>query len=83
MDTLDNICFENNFKPNFLKIDVEGAEYEVLEGAIKVLKSVNNIMIEITRNKNNVFNLLFKLEFKEIPLKEETSNYFFKKTNNY
>ena len=41
-DTLNNICSQHNFKPNFIKIDVEGAEYDVLKGASNILKNVIN-----------------------------------------
>ena len=51
-DTIDNICIQNNFLPNFIKIDVEGAEYDVLMGASSILKNVNSLMVEVSRNKN-------------------------------
>jgi FkbM family methyltransferase len=35
---------------NFLNIDVQGYEYEVLEGSIETLKKVDYIMCEINRN---------------------------------
>lgn len=37
-DTLDNYCEKYHLKPNFLKIDVEGNELEVLKGGINTLK---------------------------------------------
>ena len=37
-EILDDFCFEKNIKPNFIKIDVEGAGDKVLKGASKVIK---------------------------------------------
>ena len=47
--TLDTFCREANIKPEVLKIDVEGAEYEVLKGASKTLESVKVIVMETHR----------------------------------
>lgn len=35
--TLDSFCASSNFHPDFLKMDVEGAEYDVLVGAQRVI----------------------------------------------
>ena len=43
VDTLDNICKEQDFYPTFLKIDVEGAELEVFQGATNILNSIKCI----------------------------------------
>lgn len=46
-DTLDNIVFESGAdRVDFLKIDVEGAEVEVLEGARGVLSVTKKVAIE-------------------------------------
>lgn len=37
-ETLDNYCKENELKPDFLKIDVEGNELNVFKGAVNTLK---------------------------------------------
>ena len=78
-DTLDNICFQNNFLPNFVKIDVEGAEYDVLLGAKNILKNVKAIMVEISSNENDVFSLLHSLSFKKMNVLNESKNIFFVK----
>jgi FkbM family methyltransferase len=45
--TLDNVLKNLNLKKiDFVKIDVEGAEYEVLLGAAKSLRYINYILIE-------------------------------------
>ena len=44
LDVLDNYA---HLKPNFVKLDVEGAEVNALEGARKVLAQVPNLYIEI------------------------------------
>ncbi len=49
-DTLDNFCNEMNIDfIDFMKIDVQGAEYLVLEGAEKLLskKAIKNIQLEV------------------------------------
>ena len=78
-DTLDNICLQNNFLPNFVKIDVEGAEYDVLLGAKNILKSVKAIMVEISSNEDNVLSLLNSLSFKKMNVLNKSKNIFFVK----
>lgn len=36
-DTLDSVCIENNFHPDVIKIDTQGTELFILEGASKCL----------------------------------------------
>lgn len=38
--SIDSFCSENELRPELIKIDVEGAEISVLEGAAEVLQSV-------------------------------------------
>ena len=78
-DTLDNICAQNKFVPNFIKIDVEGAEYDVLKGAKHVLKDVNAIMVEISSNEDVIFSLLNNLGFKKMNVLNKSKNIFFLK----
>ena len=50
-NTLDSLLLENGIKEvNWIKIDVEGAEFEVLKGATNKLLSSKDIslLIEIT-----------------------------------
>ena len=49
--SLKNFCETNKIRSiDFLKIDVEGYEYDVLRGAKTLLKNINFIMIEIQKN---------------------------------
>lgn len=49
---LDNFCIKNNIKKiDILKIDVEGFELQVLQGANKILNKTNYVLIEIQNNK--------------------------------
>ena len=63
-----------------IKIDVEGAELEVLEGIEDKLKKCKFLFIEITnKNKNEAFELLKKLSFDVIIDSDEyVGNYVFK-----
>lgn len=67
MDTLDNILDQHKIKPNFLKIDVEGFEKEVLEGGNEsILNSRHiNLILEynrhILRKKGEPYSSVIKL----------------------
>lgn len=37
-ETLDNICMENNFNPDVVKIDTQGTELNILKGSVNLLK---------------------------------------------
>lgn len=37
--TIDTFCDENSISPDFLKLDTEGSEFEILQGAEKALKN--------------------------------------------
>ena len=57
-NTLDNLLEQNGIRPenvNWIKIDVEGAEYEVLRGAHNVLSNSNDLtlIIEVHGSNNN------------------------------
>ena len=43
--TLDDLCTENNIKPEVIKIDVHGAEWKVLKGGEKILKEKTKIIL--------------------------------------
>lgn len=56
-DTLDNYCKKNKVTPDFIKCDVEGAEFLVLKGGKDTLaNSKPAIMIELLRKWTKCFN---------------------------
>jgi FkbM family methyltransferase len=42
--TIDTYCTKRNIKPNFIKIDAESAEFEILKGMTQVLKKYSPII---------------------------------------
>ena len=66
-DTLDNILQSFRIdKVNMVKIDINGHEYQVIEGARNMLKNYKPIILmeETLENKQKVFNFLQKLGYK-------------------
>ena len=69
--SLKNFCKIQKIKRiDFLKVDVEGYEYEVLKGAKEIIKNVKFIMLEVQKNdmyanysKNKIENFLKKNNF--------------------
>ena len=56
---LDDFLKKENFSPDFIKIDVEGAELNVLKGAINTIKKNGPIIyLEILKDKRGIFKLL-------------------------
>lgn len=54
-------------KIRLIKIDVEGAEFEVIKGAVKTLKNSKPILlIEIKKNKFKILKLLKHLGYREL-----------------
>ena len=87
--TIDTICDEYDIKPDFLKIDVEGAELSVLKGAQKTLKNVQSLMVEVSENKEKIVKILKAHNFKAFDSKgenisnsvpDDNQNIFFYKT---
>jgi FkbM family methyltransferase len=65
-DTIDSLLIDLKIKEvNWIKIDVEGAEYDVLLGAVKTLTNNNiNLIIEVRlANKDKVSNFLKSLGY--------------------
>jgi FkbM family methyltransferase len=64
--TIDAYCRENNFRPSFIKIDVEGHEEKLLEGASETLLSAKPVLlveIEIRHiGEEKILRLLSKIE---------------------
>jgi FkbM family methyltransferase len=62
--TIDSYVGRHGLKPDFLKIDVEGCEYDVLLGATDTLRSVRALMVEVTMQHDAVAKLLCGAGFK-------------------
>ena len=64
--SLDNLIKEFSLpNPNVLKIDVDGIELSILEGAKDCLKSVRQILIEVDKhNELEIINFLASHDFK-------------------
>jgi FkbM family methyltransferase len=62
--TLDAYCEAHGLAPDFVKIDVEGAEESVLLGAVGTLRRHRPIvLVEITRRHKEIYELLRGLEY--------------------
>ena len=66
--TLDSICSTFRItKPKYLKIDVDGLEYNIINGAKEILKNLKSLLIEVDKTDNkqesNIFKLLDKNGF--------------------
>lgn len=56
--TLDSYVSQNGLSPDFLKIDVEGHEHDVLMGAAETLRHVRALMVEVAFQGNEVETIL-------------------------
>jgi FkbM family methyltransferase len=58
--TIDQLMMERGLKPSFIKIDVEGYEGKVLQGAMKTIETCRPvIMIEIEKRHNRSYGDIF------------------------
>ena len=71
--TLDLIpSIFNIKKPKYLKIDVDGLEYEILLGANKILDNINSVLIEIDEgDKQKSKDIISLLKNKKFKLEKE------------
>ena len=61
--TIDQLIFKKKYLKSveFIKIDAEGAEYEILCKSLKTIRKFKPVIhCEVTRKKSNIFNLLKK-----------------------
>jgi len=75
--TLDEFLQDKSV--DFLKMDIEGYELQALQGAVNVLAKINKLMVEVTENHEQVFDLLNSLGFslqneRGEPVDKETCN---------
>jgi FkbM family methyltransferase len=69
--SIDKVLEETEVDPRLVKIDVEGAEYEVLRGMLQTLRSAKpTLVFESSHPKNrvNCFSLLESLNYEIMPL---------------
>ena len=54
MTTIDSVLARNNVKPpQFMKMDIQGAEFLALRGAVKTLRTVEILVIEVAIHQYN------------------------------
>lgn len=89
IDTLENICLDYDFTPDFIKMDIEGFELELVEGSYDFLKKLKPVLaLELhvkklgDRNKDpgKVLNMLEEIGYVLYPDKKHISN-ILKKTD--
>jgi FkbM family methyltransferase len=66
VDTIDNIANCKGYQIDFAKIDVEGAELMVLYGMTNTLQNIKAIMIEISEDHQEIFDIMEKNKFKRV-----------------
>lgn len=67
VDTIDNYCLSNDIKYiDFIKIDTEGNDLGVLEGAKNMLQNGNIGLIHFEFNEMNIVSKAFLRDFKKI-----------------
>ena len=77
--TIDQLVFEKYKlkKVDFIKIDTEGAEYEILTKSVRTLKKFKPaIYCEITRKTNNILSLLKKCGYEFFTISNERKHRF-------
>ena len=66
MTTLDIFCGDTINQIDFLKIDVEGHEYEVLKGAANLIEADKISIIQFEFNEFNIFSRTFMFDFYQV-----------------
>ena len=69
--TLDTYVASTAVQPDFMKIDVEGFELEVLQGSQHTLKMVRAFMVEVTERHDEVGAFILAAGFR---MKDEAGN---------
>lgn len=88
--TLDDYCFKKNIFPDFVKIDVEGADLLVIKGFIKTLKEKRiNLLLELhhkilsEKEVKELINLFDSLGYKISSVWRDEKGYVLKKVIDY
>ncbi len=67
LESLDNICIKNNIENiDFLKIDTEGHEFDVLRGSIQMINKGRIKIIQFEFNEMNIISRVFLKDFYQI-----------------
>jgi FkbM family methyltransferase len=74
---LDSICSPKEIK--LLKIDAEGSEYQILKGSRKTLKKMKCIILEASKKRDKIIDLLNEEQFNIQEMKFTTYLYAYKK----
>ena len=62
--SVDCFCKEYNIKPTHIKLDVDGNELDILSGAVKTLKDVQSVIVEVElKNKEAFISFMEKNRF--------------------
>jgi FkbM family methyltransferase len=62
--TGDEFCRANGLQPDFVKIDIEGAELEALQGMSATVESARpRLMVEVSREIDNTFDWLLSRDY--------------------
>jgi len=63
--TVDAFIEEHTIYPNYLKIDVDGQEWEVIQGMAKILENIHlrSVLVEINNNRQEIFNAFWAAGF--------------------
>lgn len=69
--TLDQYVSEKGITPDFVKIDIEGYEYQALAGMRTTLQSLKGLMVEVSERQPEVADLLLSAGFR---MKDERGN---------
>ena len=72
--TIDQFCENEGILPDFIKIDVDGAEYDLLNGAHQVLSAIGKLKIAICTYHQSGDEDLFKDLFKKYNIDALPSN---------
>ncbi len=77
VDTLHNILEKEGLKKNinFIKMDIEGFETEVLSQSVNIIKNANTIAIELHNTKQEVDRILSKYGFHFNPISKRIIYY--------
>jgi FkbM family methyltransferase len=77
VDTLENILKKAGLKKriNFIKMDIEGFETEVLSQSIDIIKNTDTIAIELHNTKEEVDRILSKYNFHFTPISKRIIYY--------